>query len=131
MSSVDLISNVLSALKNAQLRKKIYTKVPYSKVIERILQIMKDEGYIEGHQQEVCEKGFKKINVKLKYYKGQPVIKMLTRVSKPGRRVYSSKKIAEIYNGLGISLLSTNKGIISNKDAAKLEVGGEVICTIY
>jgi small subunit ribosomal protein S8 len=100
---------------------------------EDVLKVLVSEGYIRGYTVLDCpETGFKKLRIELKYFEGKPVIYEIKRVSKPGRRVYSSvKDLPFVKNGLGINILSTNRGVMSDVEARKLSIGGEVICSVF
>ncbi|CAD7288028.1 30S ribosomal protein S8 [Campylobacter suis] len=128
----DLISDGLTRIRNASMRKLETTKLLYSKVVEATLSILVTKGYIESFN--VVEEGNKKfINVVLKYDDhGRSVINELKRVSKPGRRVYQGKdEIKRFKNGYGTIIVSTSKGVLSNEDAHKAGVGGEILCTVW
>ena len=127
----DPISDLLTRIRNAHMRSKNKVSVPTSKMRERVLEVLHKEGYIRGFA--IIEKdGKSEIEVELKYFDGQPVIKEINRVSKPGRRVYSSvDALPSVFNGLGISILSTPKGVMSDSEARAQNVGGEVLCTVF
>jgi len=128
----DPIGDMLTRIRNAlMVKKKEVVVEPASKLKMAILDVLKREGYIEGYRVE--GEGVKKsIIVYLKYYKGKPVIQVIERVSKPGRRVYVGvEEIPKVYNGLGIAILSTSKGVLSDREAKKLRVGGELICKVF
>jgi small subunit ribosomal protein S8 len=128
----DPIGDMLTRIRNAVMAKKKEVVVePASKLKMAILDVLKREGYIEGYKIE-GEGVKKKIIVYLKYYQGKPVIQVIERVSKPGRRIYVGvDEIPKVYNGLGISILSTPKGVLSDREAKKLRVGGELICKVF
>ncbi|MBG1231524.1 30S ribosomal protein S8 [Aestuariivirga litoralis] len=127
----DPISDMLARIRNAQMRSKSKVAIPPSKLRERVLQVLANEGYIRGFA-TVEKDGKSEIEVELKYFDGAPVIKEMTRVSKPGRRVYASvDTLPSVFNGLGISILSTPKGVMSDSDARAQNVGGEVLCTVF
>jgi small subunit ribosomal protein S8 len=127
----DPISDMLARIRNAQLRSKSKVAIPPSKLRERVLEVLAKEGYIRGFA-TVEKDGKSEIEVELKYFDGAPVIKEMTRVSKPGRRVYASVgTLPSVFNGLGISILSTPKGVMSDSDARAQNVGGEVLCTVF
>jgi len=128
----DPIGDMLTRIRNAVMAKKKEVVVePASKLKMAILDVLKREGYIEGYKIE-GEGVKKKIIVYLKYYQGKPVIQVIERVSKPGRRIYVGvDEIPKVYNGLGIAILSTSKGVLSNREAKKLRVGGELICKVF
>jgi small subunit ribosomal protein S8 len=132
MSVNDPIGDMLARIRNAQERGKSKVAVPHSKLRENVLNVLQNEGFIRGFA--VVQQGNNKaeIEVELKYFDGAPVIRELARVSKPGRRVYASvSTLPTVYNGLGISILSTPKGVMSDADARAQNVGGEVLCTVF
>jgi small subunit ribosomal protein S8 len=132
MSVNDPIGDMLTRIRNAQERGKSKVAVPHSKLRENVLNVLQGEGFIRGFA--VVQQGGNKaeIEVELKYFDGAPVIRELNRVSKPGRRVYASvATLPTVYNGLGISILSTPKGVMSDADARAQNVGGEVLCTVF
>ena len=131
MSMTDPISDMLTRIRNAHMRNKNKVTVPPSKLRERVLEVLHKEGYIRGFA--VIEKdGKSEIEVELKYFDGAPAIKEIGRVSKPGRRVYASvATLPSVFNGLGISILSTPKGVMSDSEARAQNVGGEVLCTVF
>jgi small subunit ribosomal protein S8 len=128
----DPIGDMLTRIRNAiMVKKKEVVVEPASKLKMAILDVLKREGYIEGYKIE-GEGVKKKIIVYLKYYQGKPVIQVIERVSKPGRRIYVGvEEIPKVYNGLGIAILSTPKGVLSDREAKKLRVGGELICKVF
>jgi small subunit ribosomal protein S8 len=128
----DPIGDMLTRIRNAvTVKKKEVVVEPASKLKMAILDVLKREGYIEGYKIE-GEGVKKKIIVYLKYYQGKPVIQVIERVSKPGRRIYVGvDEIPKVYNGLGIAILSTPKGVLSDREAKKLRVGGELICKVF
>ncbi len=131
MSNTDPISDMLTRIRNAHMRNKTKVAVPTSKLREHVLEVLHKEGYIRGFA--IIEKdGKSEIEVELKYFDGAPVIKEIQRVSKPGRRVYASvATLPSVFNGLGISILSTPKGVMSDQEARAQNVGGEVLCTVF
>jgi small subunit ribosomal protein S8 len=131
MSNTDPISDMLTRIRNAHMRSKNKVAIPSSRLRERVLEVLQKEGYIRGFA--VIEKdGKSEIEVELKYFDGAPVIKEIQRVSKPGRRVYASvETLPSVFNGLGISILSTPKGVMSDQEARAQNVGGEVLCTVF
>jgi small subunit ribosomal protein S8 len=132
MSATDPIGDLLTRIRNAQERGKSKVSSPASKLRERVLEVLQHEGFIRGFATVQQAGGKAEIEIELKYFDGAPVIREIQRVSKPGRRVYASvDKLPTIYNGLGISILSTPKGVMSDADARTQNVGGEVICTVF
>lgn len=132
MSFTDPISQLLINLKNAQMSRKDHIEVYYSKMIESILNILKNKGFIEDFKISDENTKVKKITIILKYDDNKPVIRGVQRVSKPSRRVYKSiKEIKPIFNGYAVSVYSTNKGIMTDKDALKNKVGGEFLFYIW
>ena len=132
MSVNDPIGDMLARIRNAQERGKSKVAIPHSKLRENVLSVLQGEGFIRGFA--VVQQGNNKaeIEVELKYFDGAPVIRALRRVSKPGRRVYASvSTLPTVFNGLGISILSTPKGVMSDADARAQNVGGEVLCTVF
>jgi small subunit ribosomal protein S8 len=127
----DPISDMLARIRNAQGRGKSKVAIPPSKLRERVLDVLAREGYIRSFA-TVEKDGKSEIEVELKYFEGAPVIKNMTRISKPGRRVYASvETLPSVFNGLGISILSTPKGVMSDQEARAQNVGGEVLCTVF
>ncbi len=127
----DPISDMLARIKNACGRYFETVDIPSSKMKAGILSVLEREGYINGFK-EVTENGRNFLRVELRYYEGKPVINMLDRVSKPSRRVYSKiKKVDSVYNGFGIYVLSTSKGIMSDAEAKERNVGGEILCKVF
>ncbi len=130
MSMTDPLGDMLTRIRNAQLRGKAKVTTPASTMRARVLDVLQSEGFIRGYVQ-VDADGRSEFEIELKYHDGEPVIQELQRVSKPGRRVYSSvKDLPVVYNGLGISILSTSKGVMSDTEAREHNVGGEVICRV-
>ena len=132
MSFVDPIGDMITRIRNAQLRTLNSVKIPSSKFRARILDVLKQEGYISNYKLLSDTKNKSSLIVDLKYYNGMPVIKEIKRVSKPGRRIYAkADSIAKIQNGLGLAIVSTSKGIMSDNDARIKKVGGEIICRVF
>jgi small subunit ribosomal protein S8 len=131
MNLNDPLGDMITRIRNAQQRGKSTVLTPASTLRVRVLAVLAEEGYIRGYD-EVDNQGKKEIEISLKYYEGAPVINEISRVSKPGRRVYSSvKDLRLVRNGLGIAILSTPKGVMSDAAARAQNVGGEVLCTVY
>ncbi|MGH8599759.1 MAG: 30S ribosomal protein S8 [Burkholderiales bacterium] len=130
MSMSDPISDMLTRIRNAQQGEKVSVLMPSSKVKAAIAQVLKDEGYIDGFV--VRQNGAKAdLEVSLKYYAGSPVIEKIERVSRPGLRVYKpSRDIPQVMNGLGVAIVSTSKGVMTDRKARGLGVGGEVLCIV-
>ena len=127
----DPLGDMLTRIRNAQLRKRPSVMTPASSLRARVLDVLQSEGYIRGYS-EVEFNGKSEFQIELKYFDGQPVIKDIERVSKPGRRVYSSvRSIPRVADGLGVSILSTPKGIMSDHEARTQNVGGEVLCRVF
>tara|TARA_A100001011_G_scaffold385192_1_gene458807 strand:- start:21 stop:419 length:399 start_codon:yes stop_codon:yes gene_type:complete len=132
MTLVDPIGDMLTRIRNGQMRLLNNIDVPYSNFRSKILEVLKKEGYIIDFKISEGKNKIKSIQVKLKYYDGQPVIKEIKRISKPGRRVYSrATSIPKVLNGLGLAILSTSKGVMSDIEATKNNLGGEIICRIF
>jgi small subunit ribosomal protein S8 len=131
MSMNDPLGDLLSRIRNAQMRNKSKVSSPNSRLRESVLEVLKSEGYIRGYA--VVEKdGGSEIEIELKYFDGEPVIREIERVSKPGRRVYTSvKNMPRINNGLGVTIVSTPKGVMADHDARDANVGGEILCTVF
>lgn len=132
MSINDPLGDMLTRIRNAQLRGKSKVTTPASRMRARVLDVLQQEGYIRGYAEVDYGKGRSELEIELKYFDGEPVIRQIDRVSTPGRRVYASvNNLPTVYNGLGISILSTPKGVLSDADARAQNVGGEVICTVF
>ncbi len=131
MNLSDPIGDLITRIRNAHMRHKALVTSPASKLRERLLTVLVDEGYIRSFE-TVEKEGRRELEIQLKYYEGAPVITNIARVSKPGRRVYSSiKDLGLVRNGLGIAILSTPKGVMSDSAARAQNVGGEVLCKVY
>jgi len=132
MSVNDPIADMIARIRNAQLRNKSKVSMPGSKQRERVLEVLKTEGFIRGYASVAHASGRNELEVELKYFDGEPVIREIERVSKPGRRVYASvRALPRINNGLGVAILSTPKGVMADHDARDANVGGEIICTVF
>jgi small subunit ribosomal protein S8 len=132
MALSDPLGDLLTRIRNAQKARLSSVQTPASKLRGNVLDVLKREGYIRDYSRNEQEAGMAEFKVELKYHDGEPVIREISRISKPGRRVYS--KIADlprIYNGLGISILSTPRGVMSDNEARAANVGGEVLCRVY
>lgn len=126
----DPIADMLTRIRNAQLAEKAVVQIPSSNLIKSIAKVLKDEGYINDY--DIHQAGNKKIiEISLKYYAGYPVIEKIKRVSKPGLRLYkSTKNLPNVLDGLGIAIISTSKGVMTDRDARQAGVGGEVLCVV-
>jgi small subunit ribosomal protein S8 len=132
MSVNDPIGDMLTRIRNAQMRRRPKVTMPASNLRARVLDVLAEEGYIRGYSRVELKGEQPQFDVELKYYNGQPAIREIERISKPGRRVYSPvKDIPTVFNGLGVAILSTPKGVMSDAKAREANVGGEVICSIF
>ena len=132
MSFTDPIADMITRIRNAQLRKSSKVSIPNSKFRAKILDVLKEEGYISDYKFLTDKKNKGSLLVDLKYSNGLPVIKEISRVSKPGRRIYTrAGSIPKIKNGLGIVIVSTSMGIMSDNDARSKNIGGEIICRVF
>ncbi|MBE0452672.1 30S ribosomal protein S8 [Roseovarius autotrophicus] len=128
----DPIGDMLTRIRNAQMRGKSTVRTPASKMRVRVLDVLASEGYIRGYDMSTDDNGHAAIEISLKYFEGTPVIREMKRVSKPGRRVYMGvKDIPSVRQGLGVSIVSTPKGVMSDAAARAANVGGEVLCTVF
>ena len=128
----DPIGDMLTRIRNGQLRGKSTVSSPASKLRGWVLDVLADEGYIRGYEKTTDAKGHPALEISLKYYEGTPVIREVKRVSKPGRRVYMGvNDIPVVRQGLGVSIVSTPKGVMSDANARANNVGGEVLCTVF
>ncbi len=131
MSANDPISDLITRIRNAQMRNKSKVSTPGSNLRSRVLEVLKTEGYIRGYA-SVEKDGYSEIEIELKYFEGAPVIREIERISKPGRRVYASvKNLPRINNGLGVAVLSTPKGVMADHEARDANVGGEILFTVF
>ena len=132
MTFTDPIGDMFSRIRNGQMRSLNSIIIPSSNFRKNILTILKSEGYIKDFFIEKNEKNKVSLKINLKYYEGDPVIKEIKRISKPGRRVYSrANSIPKVMNGLGLAIISTPKGVMSDTEARKNNVGGEIICRVF
>lgn len=132
MNLTDPLGDMLTRIRNAQMRKRSRVSTPGSKLRANVLDVLKTEGYIRGYSVTTRDDGRSEIDIELKYYDGTPVIREIKRVSKPGRRVYSSvSTLPRVRDGLGIAILSTSKGVMSEHQARDENVGGEVLCQVF
>ena len=132
MSMSDTLGDMLTRIRNGQSTKMQIIDAPASRFRKNVLEVLKREGYIRNFSEIEKKPGINFFEIELKYFEGRPVISEIKRVSKPGRRVYSSiKNLQKTYNGLGISILSTPSGVLSDNEAREANVGGEILCTVY
>ncbi len=132
MSVNDPLGDMLTRIRNAYGRNKSSCSTPASRLRARVLEVLKSEGYIRDFSQTDFEDGKSEISIELKYFDGKPVVREISRVSKPGRRVYvSAKSIPSVANGLGIAILSTPKGVMADHSAREQNVGGEILCQVF
>jgi small subunit ribosomal protein S8 len=127
----DPLGDLLARIRNAQMRSKSKVSSPNSKLRESVLEVLKTEGYIRAYT-VVEREGRSELEIELKYFDGEPVIREIERISKPGRRVYTSvRNLPRINNGLGVAIVSTPKGVMADHDARDANVGGEILCTVF
>ena len=132
MTLTDPIGDMFSRIRNGQMRSVNSIDIPSSNFRQNILKILKNEGYIKDYYIEKSDNNKSNFKINLKYYEGDPVIKEIKRISKPGRRVYSrATSIPKVMNGLGLAILSTPKGVMSDSEARENNVGGEIICRVF
>ncbi len=132
MSMSDPLGDLLSRIRNAHSARQTKCVAPASRLKTDVLEVLKREGYIRAWQVKELRAGVSQIEIELKYSEGEPAIKEISRVSKPGRRVYSKiKELPKFYNGLGIQILSTPRGVMSDAEARAANVGGEVLCRVF
>ena len=132
MALNDPLGDMLTRIRNAQMRNKSKVSTPGSKLRANVLEVLRNEGYIRGYSTTELGNGRTEFDIELKYFDGEPVIREVSRVSKPGRRVYVSVgTLPRINNGLGIAILSTPKGVMADHEARDQNVGGEILCTVF
>ena len=132
MALTDPIGDMFSRIRNGQMRLLNSIEIPSSSFRKNILEVLKNEGYIKDYYIEKSENNKINLKINLKYYEGDPVIKEIKRISKPGRRIYSrANSIPKVMNGLGLAILSTPKGVMTDTEAKKNNVGGEIICKVF
>ncbi len=132
MTMTDPIGDMLTRIRNAQMRKSSKVSTPGSSLRRHVLDVLQSEGYIRGYSTVDFDNGRSELEIELKYFDGEPVIREIERISRPGRRVYASvKNIPRIANGLGVSILSTPKGVMSDAEARDQNVGGEILCKVF
>ena len=128
----DSLGDMLTRIRNAQMRRKSTVLTPSSKLRVWVLDVLQSEGYIRSYEVRERDPGKPEIEISLKYYDGAPVMKEIKRISKPGRRVYTDvRSMPSVRQGLGVAIISTAKGVMSDADAREQNVGGEVLCTIF
>ncbi len=132
MSINDPLGDMLTRIRNAQMRHKAKVTTPASSLREHVLDVLVEEGFIRGYSRTDYDGGRAEFDIELKYFDGEPVIKEIKRISTPGRRVYSSvKDLPTVANGLGVAILSTPKGVMSDSRARTENVGGEILCSVF
>lgn len=132
MSMTDPLGDMLTRIRNGQRARKTAVAAPASRFRKSVLDVLVREGYIRGYEEVEIRKGVAELKIELKYHEGSPVISQIARVSTPGRRVYSGvKDLPRVYSGLGISILSTPQGVMSDHEARQANVGGEVLCKVF
>ncbi len=132
MAISDPLGDMLTRIRNGQQARMPSVMAPASKLRASVLEVLKREGYIRGYSREESDSGASALKIELKYHEGTPVIREISRVSKPGRRVYSKiKDLPRVYNGLGIAILSTPRGVMSDIEARAANLGGEVLCRVF
>jgi small subunit ribosomal protein S8 len=132
MTMSDPIGDMLTRIRNGQRARKAVVSSPHSRVRTYVLEVLRREGYIRGFSEREERPGVVALEIELKYHEGEPVIREIQRVSKPGRRVYSKiKDLDRVHGGLGIAILSTPRGVMSDSDARAANVGGEILCQVF
>ena len=132
MSLSDPLGDMLTRIRNAQMRRRDVVSTPASNLRGRVLDVLQSEGFIRGYTEQKQDNGVSEFNIELKYADNIPVIRTIERVSRPGRRVYASvKNIPSVANGLGVSILSTPKGVMADHEAKSQNLGGEVLCRVF
>ena len=132
MSMSDPLGDMLTRIRNAQRARQTMCVAPASKLRANVLEVLRREGFIRGYAREELKPGIAQLRIELKYNEGEPVIKEITRVSRPGRRIYSKiRELPRVYSGLGVSILSTPQGVMSDVEARAANVGGEVLCRVF
>ncbi len=130
MSMSDPIADMLTRIRNAQHTRKVSVRMPASKLKAEIARVMKEEGYIQDFHVEPCD-GKPQLVIELKYFEGEPVIEQIERVSRPGLRIYKgAEELPKVRGGLGVAIVSTSKGVMTDRAARKAGIGGEIICNI-
>lgn len=130
--TTDKIADMITRIRNAYLAKNLEAVIPHTRLLESITKVLVEEKYLASYKVEENDKGFKVIVAKLNFIDGEPALQTITRISKPGRRIYKSvSELHPIVSGLGIAILSTPKGVMTDREAKKQKVGGEVLCELY
>ena len=128
----DPVGDLITRIRNAQMRNRPVTRSPSSRLRLAVLETLRREGYIRGYNPGTDERGFPEVEIELKYHDGRPVIREISRISRPGRRVYSrAAKIPQVRGGLGISIVSTSRGVMTDADAVRAHLGGELLCRVF
>ena len=128
----DPVGDLITRIRNAQMRNRVTTRSPSSRLRVALLETLRKEGYIRGFSVMEGEGGFAEIEIELKYHEGRPVIRQIARISRPGRRVYAkAAAIPQVRGGLGVSILSTSRGVMTDADAVRNNVGGELLCRVF
>lgn len=131
MAITDPLGDMLTRIRNGQRAGKTSVQAPAGRLLVRVLDVLQREGYIRSYSEAELRPGIRELKIELKYHEGAPVIREIARVSKPGRRVYSRiADLPRVYNGLGVSILSTPRGVISDAEARQEHVGGEILCKV-
>ena len=132
MALSDPLGDMLTRIRNGQQARMNVVESPASRLRSSVLEVLKREGYIRGYSEQEQRAGVRNLRIELKYHEGEPAIRRIVRVSRPGRRVYSKiADLSRVYNGLGISVLSTPRGVLSDNEARAVNVGGEILCQIF
>jgi len=132
MAMSDPLGDMLTRIRNGQMAQKGSVSTPGSKLRKYVLEVLEREGYIRGYNSVEKDTGQLEFTIELKYHNGEPVIRELRRVSRPGRRIYAGvRDLPQVYNGLGVAILSTPQGVLSDAEAREKHVGGEVLCTVF
>ena len=132
MTMSDPLGDMLTRIRNGQRAQKHAIVAPSSRLRANVLEVLQREGFIRGYSETELRKGIAELRIELKYHEGEPVIRQIRRVSKPGRRIYSKiNDLPRVFNGLGISILSTPRGVLSDSEARAANVGGEVLCMVF
>ena len=132
MSLTDPIGDMLTRIRNAQMRRRDTVATPASTMRGRVLDVLKSEGFIRGYSEQKTDNGLNEYEIELKYAENTPVIRTIERVSRPGRRVYRGKEeLPQVLGGLGLAIVSTSKGVLSGAEAARTGIGGEVLCQVW